>query len=51
MQYKMSRAEWERVGMKAGWLKESKAGQCWSGYKMVGMKRKGKRRVPNCVPK
>lgn len=23
---------------------------CWSGYKKVGMKKKGKRMVPNCVP-
>lgn len=23
---------------------------CWSGYKQVGMKEKGGRKVPNCVP-
>ena len=23
---------------------------CWDGYKNVGMKKKGKKRVPNCVP-
>ena len=23
---------------------------CWKGYKQVGMKKKGKRMVPNCVP-
>jgi hypothetical protein len=23
---------------------------CWEGYEQVGMKRKGKRQVPNCVP-
>jgi hypothetical protein len=23
---------------------------CWTGYKQVGMKKKGKRMVPNCVP-
>jgi hypothetical protein len=23
---------------------------CWSGYKQVGMKKKGKKSVPNCVP-
>lgn len=23
---------------------------CWTGYKMVGMKKKGNRPVPNCVP-
>ncbi len=24
---------------------------CWTGYKKVGMKKKGNRMVPNCVPK
>ena len=24
---------------------------CWDKYKQVGMKKKGKRMVPNCVPK
>ena len=23
---------------------------CWSGYKQVGMKNKGGKKVPNCVP-
>ena len=23
---------------------------CWDGYKQVGMKKKGNRSVPNCVP-
>ena len=23
---------------------------CWTGYKQVGMKKKGNRQVPNCVP-
>jgi hypothetical protein len=23
---------------------------CWSGYKQVGMKKKGDKMVPNCVP-
>lgn len=23
---------------------------CWTGYKQVGMKKKGDRQVPNCVP-
>jgi hypothetical protein len=31
--------------------KEAKKGGCWKGYKQVGMKRKGNRMVPNCVPK
>ena len=24
---------------------------CWKGYEMIGMKNKGGRKVPNCVPK
>ena len=24
---------------------------CWSGYQMVGMKKKDGKEVPNCVPK
>lgn len=24
---------------------------CWKGYKQVGMKKKGNRMIPNCVPK
>tara|TARA_A100001201_G_scaffold59229_1_gene56716 strand:- start:261 stop:659 length:399 start_codon:yes stop_codon:yes gene_type:complete len=27
-----------------------KKGPCWKGYEMVGMKKKGSRTVPNCVP-
>ena len=23
---------------------------CWSGYEMIGMKNKGGKKVPNCVP-
>lgn len=29
----------------------NKKGPCWEDYKMVGMKNKGGREVPNCVPK
>ena len=25
-------------------------GACWTGYKAVGLKKKGSRMVPNCVP-
>jgi len=25
--------------------------KCWSGYQMIGMKEKGGKQVPNCVPK
>ena len=27
-----------------------KKGPCWVGYEMIGMKKKGGRSVPNCVP-
>jgi len=30
--------------------KEEKEDPCWDGYKQVGMKEKGGRKVPNCVP-
>ena len=30
--------------------KVNEAGPCWKGYKQVGMKNKGGRQVPNCVP-
>ena len=28
----------------------AKQGPCWDGYVQVGMKKKGKKKVPNCVP-
>jgi hypothetical protein len=31
-------------------MKKSKKSPCWSGYEMVGMKKKGNKKVPNCVP-
>ena len=34
--------------MKKG--KNKKSGPCWEGYQIVGMKMKGNRKVPNCVP-
>lgn len=33
-----------------GFGRTDAAGPCWEGYVQVGMKRKGGRRVPNCVP-
>lgn len=30
---------------------KAKNDPCWKGYEMVGMKKKGDREVPNCVPK
>ena len=32
-----------------GSVKEDKD-PCWKGYEMIGMKKKGSRKVPNCVP-
>jgi hypothetical protein len=29
---------------------EEEQGPCWKGYEMVGMKKKGGKEVPNCVP-
>jgi hypothetical protein len=26
-------------------------GACWKGYEAIGFKMKGRKRVPNCVPK
>ena len=31
-------------------LGEAKGDPCWKGYKQVGMKKKGGKEVPNCVP-
>ena len=31
--------------------KKRKKNPCWKGYEMIGMKKKGVRKVPNCVPK
>jgi hypothetical protein len=31
-------------------MKNKKKSPCWKGYEMVGMKKKGNKKVPNCVP-
>jgi len=28
----------------------NKSDPCWRGYEQVGMKKKGEKKVPNCVP-
>jgi hypothetical protein len=33
-----------------GSMDEAKNDPCWNGYKQVGMKKKGNKMVPNCVP-
>jgi hypothetical protein len=30
---------------------EKKKNPCWKKYKMVGMKKKNGKKVPNCVPR
>ena len=41
----------EKYGIKEGENKEMKGKDpCWKGYEMVGMKKKGGKEVPNCVP-
>ena len=32
-------------------MKKGKKDPCWSTHKMVGMKNKGGKKVPKCVPK
>ena len=36
-----------KIYKKGGMLKDA----CWEGYEAIGTKKKGKKRVPNCVPK
>lgn len=35
---------------KVWWLDKLLQEDCWDGYRQVGMKKKGKKQVPNCVP-
>jgi len=30
---------------------KKKKSPCWKGYEAIGMKNKGGKKVPNCVPK
>lgn len=39
-----------RLKADSPWAWGFDAEPCWEGYQQVGMKRKGKKRVPNCVP-
>jgi hypothetical protein len=44
--------DWDRLDG-FGFAEKAKEGlksACWAGYEAVGMKKKGKRMVPNCVP-
>lgn len=49
----ISEYDWERlqsIGYSEESIKELKK-SCWKGYEAVGVKKKGGRTVPNCVPK
>ena len=39
-----------KQGLDMGEALELQCEACWSGYKQVGLKKKGNRMVPNCVP-
>ena len=39
------------VYVQAGQMEESLDEACWDKYKQIGMKKKGRKMVPNCVPK
>ena len=32
-------------------VKKKMKNPCWSGYQAIGLKNKGGKKVPNCVPK
>ncbi len=60
--HKMPYSEWEKVrqdfinyfvkhGLKADVNEEQLDEKCWDTHKQVGMKKKGDKMVPNCVPK
>jgi hypothetical protein len=44
--------DWDRLSglYSADFIEKMKDDPCWKGYQMVGMKKKGGRKVPNCVP-
>jgi hypothetical protein len=41
---------WSCYQWRAGAKVDEEQGPCWDGYKQVGMKKKGGKMVPNCVP-
>ncbi len=38
------------LGWSSDFVEKMKDDPCWAGYEAVGMKKKGKKMVPNCVP-
>lgn len=51
MAYKDDRAKAADKALEKEKKKKEKKGPCWKDYEMVGMKDKGGKKVPNCVPK
>ena len=43
--------EMKGIPFNTAFKKKRKKNPCWKGYEMIGMKKKGGRTVPNCVPK
>jgi len=39
------------MDFKSVFKKKKMKNPCWKGYEAIGMKKKGGRKVPNCVPK
>jgi hypothetical protein len=46
----MTKKQWDEREAKYAIESIKEASPCWKGYKQVGMKDKGGRQVPNCVP-
>lgn len=44
-------SEQDLIDAYAEWAEMKGKDPCWPGYEMVGHKMKGKKKVPNCVPK
>lgn len=47
----LSMAQYDQIVGDQKLLPEPTNEACWKNYKQIGMKKKGKRMVPNCVPK
>ena len=39
------------MDFKSAFKKKKMKNPCWKGYEAIGMKKKGGKTVPNCVPK
>jgi hypothetical protein len=45
-----TQVEWTEKGINEYQKNKSLNESCWKGYKQVGMKKKGNKQVPNCIP-